>query len=224
MALKYCICQHPEDFDSMIECSGDGNPEPCPGNNWFHFKCLGLKWNPDSEYYCAFCKAQRQPYALPSSNDRLEPGVYVVERIIGHEVSKKRVSGDGGKRRFWVKWLNYGEEEATLEHESKHARCSQMVAEYCRANQLEPTKLPLRGGKCARRGRLDEHQNGFDVSIWVEVDQVMTQISRYTKLKAYRTSLMVCKASMPSELVDLLLHQEQASSDSLIVLLYKEHI
>ncbi len=55
---EFCWCKS-DKRDSMIECSG--KKTTCPGNNWYHFNCIGI--NSDvaeklKEFICLACEAQ----------------------------------------------------------------------------------------------------------------------------------------------------------------------
>jgi len=54
--ISYCSCKKiydKKDRRIMIECSG----KKCPGKNWFHLKCAGLKRTPPAKkkWYCERC-------------------------------------------------------------------------------------------------------------------------------------------------------------------------
>lgn len=58
-ASGYCLCQHAEDWDDMVECSGSS--EECPGNKWYHFTCVGITSQPRGRYLCPSCIQPQQP-------------------------------------------------------------------------------------------------------------------------------------------------------------------
>lgn len=51
----YCICNKPS-AGNMVGCD---NPD-CT-IEWFHFECVGLKAEPEGEWYCPLCVASMNP-------------------------------------------------------------------------------------------------------------------------------------------------------------------
>ena len=53
----FCYCGYGD--GEMIGCDGD----KCPGNNWYHLECVGLRVEPRGTWYCQTCadrKATRE--------------------------------------------------------------------------------------------------------------------------------------------------------------------
>lgn len=253
--VTYCICPYPDDYDDMVECSGPANT--CPGNNWFHLSCVALTEAPAGPYYCAACaqrdvssdgltsiqatsmtdsiisgegSSQGDHTVIistptdssdPDDDDEDDDGD-AVECIFNHHVFEEH-----NMRLFLVKWVDCSWEDSTWFLESKLKRCSHMVAEYCRAHQLEPTTLPMRGGKGERQ---DGSSTGvarkslFNYNNWVETDEVIKQIHQYTNLKSYHITgnnpLTIKHFHFIDDVRQLL---STAQDDHLIILLHKEH-
>lgn len=77
----YCICGYGD--GEMIGCDG----VKCPGNNWYHYECLGLKFShqPRGSWFCPSCKTRKK-----EEDDRLK-------RLAFEGTKKRRLEIDEGK-------------------------------------------------------------------------------------------------------------------------------
>jgi hypothetical protein len=77
----YCICGYGD--GEMIGCDGI----KCPGNNWYHYECLGLKFShqPRGTWFCPPCKIKKK-----EEDDKLK-------RLAFEGTKRKRLDIDEGK-------------------------------------------------------------------------------------------------------------------------------
>ena len=65
LANMFCYCGYGDGY--MIGCEG----EKCPGNNWYHLECVGLRTEPRGTWYCQTC-AERKAIKEKERKLRLE--------------------------------------------------------------------------------------------------------------------------------------------------------
>ena len=77
----YCICGYGD--GEMIGCDGI----KCPGNNWYHYECLGLKFShqPRGTWFCPPCKIKKK-----EEDDKLK-------RLAFEGTKRRRLEIDEGK-------------------------------------------------------------------------------------------------------------------------------
>lgn len=54
---RYCICRRTDSNGSMVAC------DRC--DEWYHFKCIGIKEEPEGDYFCDKCKKEAKQCANP---------------------------------------------------------------------------------------------------------------------------------------------------------------
>ena len=79
----FCFCGYGDGF--MVYC--DGEERFCPGNNWFHLECVGLRCEPRGNWKCHFCTKR----AIECEERRKS------QRKRGHDVMRNTIALDESK-------------------------------------------------------------------------------------------------------------------------------
>lgn len=142
-------------------------------------------------------------------NCSLPNGYYIVQEVVDHGLDEPT-----GLMKFLCHWEGYDElSDYTWEYESNLINCYTPVQNYCQQHGLTTNIRPVGGA--------DPTSKHHNPSLWVPLEDVVTQITQHLSMSAYKDSgLSILPIDSALAKAPLIHH---GSADSLFIVLHCSH-
>ena len=177
ISVTVCCLRDP-DFDQTIRCV------ECERN--FHLKCIYITQSETElieRFVCNECEKTKKVVTSwhgkeADNRQKLlkQRKYFEVEKILRHRYV-------GNKRKFLIKWKNYGPDQNSWEPENHLDGCVDILRAYLRRQKLPLTKIQKLVGACPKVS--------FNKKNWITISRVIDCIGSYRNLKSYKLSLEV---------------------------------